>query len=314
MNTKTNPALLRVIVAYFMIYVVWGSTYYFIGVALKELTPMLLGAIRFTLAGSLLFLWSAIRKEPVWQWSMIWRSAISGVILLFVDMAVVMIAQTFISSSLVAIIASSTAIWIAALDIPSWRRNFGSWQKMTGLIIGFIGVALLFFEQLMTESGHTNSEYGVLLLCFGCMSWALGTLFAKYRSSGAEHVNASAGTAWQMLVAGFLFWIVAFSIGDVQQASFPEISMKVWLTVLYLVFMGSIVAYSSYIWLLKVRPAVEVSTHAYVNPVIAIFFGAMLGGEHITFIQVAGLAVILTSVMLVNKQSWKSISSSDLKK
>ncbi len=113
---------LLVVLAYFLIYFVWGSTYYFIGVALREIPTFLLGALRFSVAGILLLAICVCRGEKVLYLQLIRRSAVSGIVLLFVDMAVIMLAQRYVSSSLVAIVASSTAIWIMLLDVPSWKN------------------------------------------------------------------------------------------------------------------------------------------------------------------------------------------------
>lgn len=297
----TGKMKISIFIAYFLIYVVWGSTYYFIGVALKGLPPFLLGAFRFTIAGLILLVVCYCKKEPVFKKSLIKKSAISGIVLLFIDMAVVMLAQKYVSSSLVAIIASSTAIWIMAFDAPMWKKNFRSPAVILGIIIGFLGVMLLYLEQFKSDDqtqGH--SEYGILLLIFGCISWALGTLYAKYRSSGEEEVNAFAGSAWQMLFASFMFWICATVNRDIVNTDLNAVPATSWYSLIYLIIFGSILAYSAYVWLLKVRPATEVATHAYVNPFVAVFLGTMLGKENVTWIQFAGLIVILLSVMLVN--------------
>jgi len=300
---KNGVSKTGVIFAYFLIYVVWGSTYYFIGVALKGLPPFVLGAFRFTTAGILLLLWCWYRGEPVFKKSLIKKSAISGIVLLFIDMAVVMLAQSYVSSSLVAIIASSTAIWIMALDAPMWKKNFRSPAVLAGIFIGFLGVLMLYIEQFSLDSAAgDHREYGVLLLIFGCISWALGTLYAKYRSSKEEEVNAFAGSAWQMLFASAMFWICAFLRDDISHTDFHAVPATSWLSLAYLIVFGSIMAYSAYVWLLKVRPATEVGTHAYVNPFVAVFIGMSLGNEDVTWIQFAGLIIILLSVMLINRK------------
>lgn len=298
----TDGMAIRIIIAYFLIYVVWGSTYYFIGVALKGFPPFLLGALRFTVAGAILLFLSYKRGEPVCKKSLVKKSAISGIVLLFIDMAVVMLAQQYLSSSLVAIIASSTAIWIMALDAPMWRKNFRSPAVIIGIIIGFLGVLMLYVEQLRGDELHEHKEYGILLLVFGCISWALGTLYAKYRSSGEEEVNAFAGSAWQMLFASLMFWICAVVNRDVTTTDFTIVPLSAWLSLIYLIIFGSLLAYSAYVWLLKVRPATEVGTHAYVNPFIAVLLGTTLGNEHVTILQIIGLVIILLGVMLINKK------------
>lgn len=299
----TDNMKIRIIIAYFLIYVVWGSTYYFIGVALKGFPPFLLGAFRFTMAGLLLLTWSYKRGEPVFKKSLIKKSAISGIVLLFIDMAVVMLAQQYLSSSLVAIIASSTAIWIMALDVRMWKKNFRNPAIILGIIIGFIGVLMLYVEQLSSDGTYEHKQYGILLLIFGCISWALGTLYAKYRSSGEEEVNAFAGSAWQMLFASAMFWLCSILSGDVARFSLSSVPTSAWLSLIYLIIFGSILAYSAYVWLLKVRPATEVGTHAYVNPFIAVLLGTTLGHEQVTFLQIAGLIIILLGVMLISRKS-----------
>ena len=138
MQPTTNR--LSIIIAYFLVYVVWGSTYYFIGVALQGFPTFLLGAFRFSTAGLILLIVCTLRGEEIFRPGLIRRSAVSGIVLLFVDMAVIMLAQRYVSSSLVAIVASSTAIWIMLFDVPMWKQNFRSVAMVGGILLGFIGV------------------------------------------------------------------------------------------------------------------------------------------------------------------------------
>jgi len=307
----TGVKKINILIAYFLIYVVWGSTYFFIGVALKGFPPFLLGALRFSMAGMILIVVCYLRKEPVFKKSLIQKSAISGIVLLFIDMAVVMLAQQYVSSSLVAIIAASVAIWIMALDVPMWKKNFRNPAIISGVIIGFLGVLMLYVEQIHSDTVSDNREYGVLILIFGCISWAIGTLYAKYRSSHEEEVNAFAGSAWQMLFAAAMFWLFTLVRGDFVKTDFYAVSSSAWLSLIYLVIFGSLMAYSAYVWLLKVRPATEVATHAYVNPFIAVFFGTVFGNENVTWIQITGLVIILMSVMLIGKKKHSPIFFND---
>lgn len=294
---------MQVVIAYFLIYVVWGSTYYFIGVCLRDMPPFVLGAVRFITAGGLLLALCGLRGEQLFKPKLILKSAVSGIILLFIDQAVIMFAQRFVSSSLVAIIASSTAVWIMLLDVPMWRHNFKSLSTVMGVAFGVVGVGLLYVEQLLAD-GRTgaNAEYGVLLLVGGCISWACGTLYSKYRCSAEEDSGGLAGAAWQMVSAGAVFALCACMTGSFAEVDVRSVSTTTWLSLAYLITFGSLMAYTAYVWLLKVRPATEVATHAYVNPVVAVAIGAGIGGEEVTAVQMAGLAVILLSVMSVNKR------------
>lgn len=290
-----------VVIAYFLIYVVWGSTYFFIGQCLHDIPPFMLGALRFSMAGAVLLAICGWRGEKLLKKKLILKSAVSGIVLLFIDQAVIMFAQQYVSSSLVAIVASSTALWIMLLDVRAWRQNFRRPATVLGMVLGFAGVGMLYAEQLYSDTSvHPDSEVGILLLVGGCISWACGTLYSKYRSSAEEETNGFAGSAWQMLSASVVFSICAAISGDFSTTDMATISMTSWLSLAYLITFGSLLAYPAYVWLLKVRPASEVATHAYVNPVVAVALGAGIGGEHVTAVQIAGLAVILASVMMVS--------------
>ena len=294
---------MSVVIAYFLIYVVWGSTYFFIGLCLRDMPPFALGAVRFIVAGSLLLAVCRLRGERLFKPGLVLKSAVSGIVLLFIDQAVIMFAQRFVSSSLVAIIASSTAVWIMLLDVPMWRRNFKSLSTVIGVVFGVVGVGLLYVERLLDDTlTGDNSEYGVLLLIGGCISWACGTLFSKYCCSVEEDSGGLAGAAWQMAAAGIVFAVCACMTGSFAEVDVASVSTATWLSLSYLIIFGSLMAYTAYVWLLKVRPATEVATHAYVNPVVAVALGAGIGGEHVTAVQLAGLAVILLSVMSVNRK------------
>lgn len=295
------PMHLAILVAYFLIYVVWGSTYYLIGVALRELSPFLLGAVRFSAAGLILLGLCAAHGERVLSLPLIRRSAMSGIILLFVDMAVIMLAQRYVTSSLVAIMASSTALWILLLDVPRWKQNMHSPLTIGGMLTGFAGVLMLYGEQFTLESAHEGQgTRGMLILILGCISWALGTLYAKYRSSQVEATHAFAGSAWQMIFASAAFWLCTITLEPGSSGQLLIASETTWLALVYLIVCGSILAYSAYVWLLKVRPAAEVATHAYVNPVVAVVIGVCIGHEQVSLLQLTGLCIILAGVILIS--------------
>ncbi|MEO6632231.1 MAG: EamA family transporter, partial [Mucilaginibacter sp.] len=162
----------------------------------------------------------------------------------------------------------------------------------------------LFSEQLgvMFSGGGASKLPWMLLLLFGSISWSGGSLFSKHRpTSGSGSVSA----AWQMLTAGIVYVPVSVIHGEFSNLNVDSIHTSSWLAVTYLVFFGSIAAYSAYVWLLQVRPATQVSTYAYVNPVIAVILGVVFIHENISFIQLAGLFVILGSVLLINLAKYR---------
>ena len=295
--TAARPTRFTVIMAYFMIYVVWGSTYFFIGEAAHEFPPFLLGALRFSAAGGCLMALAFARRENIFSLQLVASSALCGLMLLFADMLAIIFALRYITSSLVAVLAASTLIWITLLDVPRWRHYLHHPRILVGVLGGMVGVILLYWGNLL-EQGE-EASCGVLIFLVGAIFWSLGSLFSKYGASQYEAVNAWSGTAWQMLAAAGAFWLCSLGAGEFAAVEWDSISLRAWISLAYLILFGSLLAYSSYVWLLKTRPATEVGTHAYANPFIAIMLGACLGGESITFSQWAGLAVTLLSLFLV---------------
>ena len=294
-----QPSTLLVVTAFATIYIVWGSTYFFIQKAIADFPPFLMGAIRFLAAALIMFGWAVWKKESLRNISMIKVALVTGFLLLFIGNGAVIWAEKTIPSSLVAIFISSAPLWFVLLDKPKWKANLSNSKIILGLLIGFAGVLLLFSQQLRNLlSGELSAEIaGFGILVIGSMCWAGGSLFSKYNGSG----SALANTAWQMLAGGTVFLIVSAFAGEWQTFQVTRVSPSGWLSMLYLIFFGSIAAYSAYVWLLTVRPATQVSTYAYVNPVVAVLLGVFFAGERLSTLQIAGLAVILVSVLLINQ-------------
>ncbi|MFL5747276.1 MAG: EamA family transporter [Niastella sp.] len=304
-DVKRNASPLLVVIAFATVYLVWGSTYFFIQRAIAHIPPFILGAIRFLIAGGLLLGWCAIKGEKLFNWADIKPALISGLLMLFVGNGAVIWAEQSLASSLVAVLVSSAPIWFVVLDKPKWKENLTSSSTILGLIVGFIGVILLFSEQASKALGTGNGiqVIGLIVLIIGAMAWAGGSLYSKYNS---KSTSAMVNTAWQMLAAGVVFVPSSFINNEWSTFHFASVTTGSWLSVLYLITMGSLAGFSAYVWLLQVRPATQVSTYAYVNPVVAVLLGLLFAGEHITFLQITGLAVILLSVLLINLAKYRS--------
>jgi drug/metabolite transporter (DMT)-like permease len=298
-TSKKEASTLMVIIAFAIVYLVWGSTYFFIQKAVRDIPPFIVGALRFFTAGLILLAWCIYKKEKLWDPQQIKVAAITGVLLLFIGNGAVIWAEQNLASSLVAVLVSAAPLWFVLFDAPKWKENFKSRPTITGLIIGFAGVIMLFSERVAAALSTSQSMMqvaGLILLIFGSMSWAGGSLYSKYKSSGSHVVSAM----WQLLAAGIVFGITSLAFNEWKDLHWQRVSTVAWLSVVYLTIMGSLAAYSAYVWLLHVRPATQVSTYAYVNPVVAVLLGVFFAGEHMTLLQLSGLAVILTSVLLIN--------------
>ncbi len=307
-NTPTaatkNPSTALVVLAFATVYLVWGSTYFFIAKAVHEIPALLMGAIRFITSGLIMMAWCAYRKEKLWNWQQVKVAAITGLLLLLVGNGAVIWAEKELPSSLVAVLVSTSPIWFVLLDKPKWQENLRSRTTLLGLAIGFVGVVMLFKEKLshaLASNGSHHELWGLIILVIGSLAWAGGSIYSKYHATG----SSSVASAWQMLVAGAAFSICAAVNHEYRGFDPAAVSLQGWGSVLYLVTMGSLAGYSAYVWLLQVRPATQVSTYAYVNPVVAVLLGTLLAGEHMSLLQIAGLAVILTSVLLINLSKYR---------
>lgn len=302
-NKSASPLL--VIIAFATVYVVWGSTYFFIQMAIHGIPPLLMGAMRFFTAGSLILIWCAIKGEKLFNRSSIVTTAITGILLLCGGNGAVIWVEQKLPSAMVAILVSAAPIWFVLLDKQNWGANFKSKSTIAGLIVGFAGVILLFGEQLDTifAGGSVASKLpGMLLLILGSISWSSGSLYAKHHpAEGSGAVNV----AWQMIIAGLLFLPGSWLNHEFDHLNLSVVPIKAWAALSYLIIFGSIAAYSAYVWLLQVRPATQVSTYAYVNPVIAVILGMFFAGEHISLLQITGLIIILGSVLLINLSKYR---------
>jgi drug/metabolite transporter (DMT)-like permease len=305
-NKSTSPIM--VYVAFAIVYLVWGSTYFFIQKALAGFPPFILGAFRFLVAGILMLGWCKLKGENIFNGKTIKIATVSGILMLGIGNGIVIWVEQFIPSGLVAIMVASAAIWFIILDKPKWKENLSNRFIISGIIIGFLGVVLLFGDQIMQAIDKPQSNMqviGMVLLVFGPIAWAGGSLYSKYNPTIESSVSVNTG--WQMLMASLAFLPGAFLKSEFKLLDWGSISLDAWLSIAYLIVFGSIAAFSAYVWLLKVRPATQVSTYAYVNPVVAVLLSLSFTNEVIGLTQIIGLVIILGSVLLINLPKYKSV-------
>ncbi|HVY74929.1 MAG TPA: EamA family transporter [Puia sp.] len=293
-----------VVLAFLIVYIVWGSTYFFIRNALTGFPPFLLGALRFITAGLLMMIITLRAKEKLFNWPAIKTAVVSGFLILFIGNGMVIFMEQYVTSAWVAIIVAAAPIWFVMYDKPHWQENFNSRSTLAGLAIGIVGVVLLFSENLSPSRTGAYAHQGIafIALVLGSMSWVIGSLYAKYRQPPAT--STLVNTSWQMFFAGLYFLVGCLLRGEYKGFDFAQVPLRAWTSIGYLILFGSILAYSCYVWLMEVCPPAKVSTYAYVNPVVAVLLGVFLAGEHISTMQIAGLVVILLSVLLINLRKY----------
>ncbi|MGL4584013.1 MAG: EamA family transporter [Flavobacterium sp.] len=311
-NTNgTNKS--TVIAAYIVVYFVWGSTFFFIHKALSDFSPFVLGTLRFFSASLLLLTYCKMKGYKLFNKKIVKQACITGFLLLFIDMGALIWAEQHVSSGIAAIMAAAAALWFIILDKPQWKNNFTSIPTVLGLLLGFVGVIMLFAEQINIASDESQKLLNIfcmVLLILGSIAWTAGSLYSKYskdkNTTEGEDLHVMVKTSWQMITAGILFCIVAICNGELAAFDPMEVSVSGWFSLGYLITFGSILAFGSYIWLIQNRPVVEVSTYAYVNPVVAVALSYFFTDDIITSLQIGGLVVVLLSVGLMNWDLYKN--------
>ena len=297
MSQKTTPSKGLIIAAFAALYIIWGSTYTAIVIAIESFPPLLMAGLRFLVAGFILFTYCRIKGEKVPALSSIGQISVGGILMLFVGTGAVAWVEQYIASGLAAIIVASTPLWFVILDKREWSVNFSNRWILLGLLVGFAGVLTLFADgKSVSISGDRLKLISFFVLIAGTISWAVGSLYSKYRATeGSTGMKA----AFQMLSAGTCSLLVSGVSGEFARFDPGHVSWQAITALAYLITMGSLVGYLAYIWLLSVRSATLVGTYAYVNPVVAVFLGWLIAGEIISGLQIAALTVILVGVILV---------------
>jgi drug/metabolite transporter (DMT)-like permease len=276
----------RVWTALWAVYVIWGSTYLFIAIAVETIPPLTAASTRFLAAGALL---AAIVVRRGGSMRVTRRELVSCVLigcLLPGGNAVLFFAEERVPTGLASLLIASIPLLVVLLRL--WGRERLTPKTLVGVAIGFAGVAVL----LRPSGGATWT--GVLLCMLSALMWSVGSV------AGARLPlprNSFAATSWEMLAGGLL--MLPWGIVDAGGMSPSAGSMLAWL---YLVTMGSVVGYSAYTWLLAHAPLSTTSTYAYVNPIIAILLGVLFRGEHLTLQILVGAAIVVVAVAVVVRQ------------
>lgn len=285
----------KVLLAYAIIYLVWGSTYLAIRVGVLEMPPLLMAAIRFTVAGLLLYGWTVARGERT-PTARQWVSIILLAFLIFlVDYGLVFWAEQRVPSGIAAIMMATLSPFMVLAEIMFLRTQKLTLRLSLALLIGLGGVAVLVSRSL-DLGGQPIDGWGAIALLVGSVAWAIAAVFArtqplpdsKFLSSGA-----------QMLIGGVMLAATSFALGEFGHFHPAAISMAAWFSLGYLIVPGSIIAFTAYVWLLHHDTPTRVGTYAYVNPVVAVLVGYFLGGEALDLRTILGALFVLVSVVMI---------------
>ncbi len=275
------------------IYLIWGSTYLAVMVAIRTMPPLLMSSVRFLVAGSLLYVW-ARRREPGGsiapngrQWL---AAGTTGFALLLVGSGGIAWAEQRLDSGVTALLGASIPLWIALLD----RLFFGS--RLSRLAMAGLGIGLAGVFVLVGPASNGVNYIGAAAVLVSSLGWAVGSLHA--RSSPLPRAPLLTA-AMQMLVGGALLGIAGIAAGEVRQVRLEAFSAPSLGAFAYLVVGGSLLAYPLYQWLLRNAPTRVVTTHAYVNPAVAVLLGWAVLAEPLTRSTLVAAAAIVVSVLLI---------------
>jgi drug/metabolite transporter (DMT)-like permease len=291
MPEKTDK---RGLIAWLNICVVWGTTYLAIRIGVEHMPPMLFAGLRWIIAGTGFIIYLRFTGKSFPSIKELFPIAIQGILMIGFGNGLVVVAEQWIPSGLAALLITTVPFWIVGIEsiIPSGVKI--NKTILFGLLLGLAGVVLIFgsdFKYLFV----TENLLGVLALMAADLFWVTGTIYSKYKKI---NVHPLMSASVQMLFAGVLQTIVGFSLGEASQFYFDKNSL---LALGYLIVVGSIVGYGSYIYAIKKLPLSLVSTYAYINPVIALFLGWLVLDEKLTVQIVIAALVILAGVFVVKK-------------
>lgn len=279
------------------LYIVWGSTYLGIKVSIETIPPFFHAAVRFLISGMILVIWQRSAGHPLptrKQWV---SAGIIGTFLLLGGNGLVAWAEQFIPSGIAALIIGSMPMFLVIGEAIRPNGVKPTWQGIVGLLVGFAGIFILVGPSEISGSTEKLNTFGVIALLAACLFWATGSLYSKTADLPKSSLM---NTGAQMLVGSVSLLIVSLISGELNGWDVSSVSTRSLVGLAYLIFIGSLVGFVSYGWLLQNAPISLVSTYAYVNPIVAVLLGVWLANETLEPRIWLATAIIIGSVIFIN--------------
>jgi drug/metabolite transporter (DMT)-like permease len=294
-DQRSHASRAQIIAAFASIYLVWGSTYLAIRYAIETIPPFIMGGARFVVSGAMLYLWARSRGAPR-PTRLYWRNAIiAGGFLLLGGNGAVMWAEQVVPSGLTALLVSILPFWLVIIEWVRPPRRRPSGAVLVGLVLGFMGIIVLVGPSGVGGHGDV-SPIGALVLILGSLSWAIGSFWSRDAQLPESGLLT---TGMEMLGGGVLLLIVGALTGEFSHFDIHGVSRASAVGLLYLISFGSLIGFTSYIWLLdKVSPA-RLGTYAYVNPIVAVLLGWAIAGERLSIRTGIAAAIVICAVALI---------------
>jgi drug/metabolite transporter (DMT)-like permease len=293
---QATPSPVKLLLAFAAVYVVWGSTYLAILFAIETLPPFLMAGVRFVVAGGLLYAWvwatGGGARPTREQWV---ATAIVGVLLLLCGNGLVVWSETRVASGVTALLVGTVPCWMVLLD---WLRRGGtrpSAQVVVGLTLGLGGLVWLIGPDALMGGGRPDL-FGAAAVVLASFAWAAGSIYSRQANMPSSPFLS---TAMQMLAGGVALLALGLMLGEPWRFTPASFSLRSIAALAYLIVFGSIVAFTAYVWLLRVSTPARVSTYAYVNPVVAVLLGWALANEALTMRMAIAASIIVSGVALI---------------
>jgi drug/metabolite transporter (DMT)-like permease len=293
--TRSADSSRWVPLAFLAVYILWGSTYIGIRIAIESLPPLVMAAIRHSLVGLILYptlRWKTGIRPTAAHWA---TAAVTGVALLGISNGGLSWAEQRVPSGVAALIVATISLWLVILD---WLRPGGTRplpRVFIGLVFGFVGLALLVGPASLGGARRID-PLGTCVLLTCSFVWACASLYSRHRAVPASPLLV---VAMQSLAGACALWIASFFSGEFRALHLASVSSRSWIALVYLIIFGSGIGFTAYLYILKNSTAAKVATYAFVNPVVALFLGWLIVAEPISTRTVLAAAIILTAVLLV---------------
>jgi drug/metabolite transporter (DMT)-like permease len=287
----------KIWLALIALYIVWGSTYLGIKVAIETIPPFFHAGIRFLISGLILVIWQRSAGHPMptrKQWVTV---AIIGTLLLLGGNGLVAWAEQFIPSGIAALIIASVPMFLVIGEAIRPNGIKPNWQGIVGLLIGFVGIFILVSPSEISGSTTKLNPFGVMALLLACLFWATGSIYSKTADLPKSSLM---NTGAQMLMGSVSLFVVSVISGELHGWDVTAVSSRSLYGLLYLILVGSLVGFVSYGWLLQNAPISLVSTYAYVNPIVAVLLGTWFANEVLEPRIWVATGIIIGSVIFIN--------------
>jgi drug/metabolite transporter (DMT)-like permease len=295
METQLRPALWKTLLAFSIIYFVWGSTFLAIRVGVREVPPLIFAAMRFLVAGLVLYGWMVAggeRSPTARQWSAV---SLLAFVIFVLDYGSLFWAEQRVPSGIAAVMLATIPAFMALSEVVFLRTQKLTLRLGLALLIGIAGVAMLMSPWLRL-SGAPIDPLGALALILASISWSIASTLTRKLPLPASKVMSSGA---QMLAGGVFLSLTAAAFGEFRNFHPSTVSRGAWLSLLYLIIAGSIIGFTAYVWLIHHESPTKVGTYAYVNPVVAVLVGYFLGGEALALRTMVGTSLVLISVVAI---------------